>query len=86
MKVDFTVTYTASCDMEDAFNDYEELVSWKNAANPAHANHERAIYEAINENLICPKDVDVPDEVIEKFATALKVRIGGVQMEMEGVR
>lgn len=81
MKVDFTITYTASCDMEDAFNDFEELIAWKDPADP-----ERAIYEAINENLICPQDVDVPDEVIEKFAAALKQRIGGVQMEMEGVR
>jgi hypothetical protein len=81
MKVDFQVTYTATCDIEDAFNDFETILSYAAPADP-----ERAIYEAINENLICPQDVDVPDEVIEKFATMLKLRIGGVQMEMEGVR
>ena len=82
MKVDFQVTYTASCDIETAFNDYDELISWKKY----HADPEQAIYKAINENLCCPQDVDVPNEVIEKFATALKLRIGGVQMEMEGIK
>jgi hypothetical protein len=88
MKVDFTVTYTAQCEIEDAFNDYEELISWENSANPVHADPERAIYEAIEENLVCPRDAieHLPQDVIEQFATALKQRIGGVQLEMEGVR
>ena len=82
MKVDFQVTYTASCDIETAFNDYEELISWKLYSKEP----ERALYKAINENICYPNDgVDIPDEVIEKFATALKLRVGGVQMEMEGI-
>lgn len=82
MKVDFPVIYTASCNIEDAFNDYDQLISWKKYSS----DPERAIYQAINENLCCPQDVDIPDEVVEKFAAALKMRVGGVQMEMEGVR
>ena len=81
MKVDFPVTYTASCDIEDAFDYYEQLISWKTY----YADPEQAIYRAINEYLCCPQNVDVPDEVIEKFVNALKLRIGGVQMEMEGI-
>ena len=80
MKVDFTVTFTAKCDIEDAFNDYQTITQYADPADP-----DRAIYEAIEENLVYPRDAGeyLPQSVIEDFATALRHRIGGIQMRME---
>ena len=80
MKVDFTVTFTAKCDIEDAFNDYQTITQYADPADP-----DRAIYEAIEENLVYPRDVGeyLPQSVIEDFAKALRIRIGGYQMRME---
>lgn len=81
MKVEFTATFTAECDIEDAFNDYQTITQYADPADP-----DRAIYEAIEENLIChPHSVVeyIPQSVIEDFATALRHRIGGIQMRME---
>ena len=83
MKVDFQVTYTATCDLDDALEDFESLMDWD-----PHRDLNKAVYDAIEENMFYPKEIDgdVPQDVIEQFATALRKRIGGVQMEMEGVR
>lgn len=80
MKVDFQVTFTAKCDIEDAFNDYQTITEYKDPADP-----DRAIYEAIEENLYCPREAieHLPQSVIEDFAKTLRTRIGGIQMEME---
>ena len=78
MTVDFQLTFTARCDLNDAFDDYNTMMEWNPDYDP-----NKAIYDAINENLICPQDVDVPEDVFEQFAKALKTRIGGVQLEME---
>ena len=83
MKVDFKVPFTAECDLDQALEDFYSITEWSDPADP-----DRAIYEAIEENLDCPRDAVeyLPQDVIEQFATALKQRIGGIQMEMEGVR
>ena len=80
MKVDFQVTFTAKCDIEDAFNDYQTITQYADPADP-----DRAIYEAIEENLYCPIEAveHLPQSVIEDFAKVLRTRIGGIQMEME---
>ena len=81
MNVNFQATFTAECDIEEAFNDFETLMEWHKDLDP-----HKAVYDAIEENLICfPKESAeyLPQEVIEKFADALRKRIGGVQMEMD---
>ena len=80
MKVDFTVTFTAVCDIEDAFNDYQTITQYPDPADP-----DRAIYEAIEKNLFCPREAIeyLPQFVVEDFAKALRTRIGGIQLEME---
>ena len=80
MKVNFEVTFTAKCDMDDAFDDYNSIMEWNPQIDP-----NEAIYDAINENLIVSDDAFelTPQSVIETFANALRTRIGGVQMRME---
>lgn len=82
MKVDFQVTYTATCDIEEAVEDFNGDMDW----NP-DKDINKAIYDAVEENMRYPKEIDgdVPQFVIEQFATALRLRVGGVQTEMEGV-
>lgn len=77
MQVDFQTTYTARCDIDDALDDYNSTMDWNPDYDPVEA-----IQEAINENLICPNDVEIPEEVFEQFVNALKMRIGGIQMKM----
>ena len=80
MTIDFQVTFTAKCDIEDAFNDFETIMEW----SPDH-DPDKAIYDAIEENLIVSRDAveHLPQSVIEDFANALRKRIGGVQLEIE---
>lgn len=80
MKVDFQVTFTAKCDLDDAFDDYTTIMEWDTYRDP-----DEVIYDVIERNLIVPKDASehMPQSVIEEFAKALRIRIGGVQMWME---
>lgn len=81
MTIDFQVTFTANCDIEDAFNDFKTIMEWS-CSDP---DPDKAIYTAIEENLIVPRDAVeyLPQSVIEDFANALRKRIGGIQLEME---
>lgn len=82
MKVKYTKEFEVECDIEQAEEDYREDLYWEPNMEP-----DKAIYDAIEANLIYARDEgDLPQDVIEQFATALRKRIGGVQMEMEGVR
>lgn len=83
MKVDFQVTYTATCDIEEAVEEFQSDLEW----DPSK-DINKAIYDAIERVMIYPREIDgdVPQFVIEQFANALRTRIGGVQTEMEGVR
>ena len=78
MSIDFQVTFTANCDIEDAVVEYEALID-------NGIGFDQAIYDAIEENLTCSKDGfnHIPKSVIEGFAHALRKRLGGVQLEME---
>lgn len=80
MKVDFQVTFTAMCDLNDAFDDYNTIME-----EDIYHDPDMTIYDVIEENLIVPKDASeyMPQSVIEEFASALRTRIGGVQMRME---
>lgn len=79
MKIDFTVPYTAHIDIEEAFREYDTYYQ-------CGYEVDEAVYNAVEESICYPRDVELPQEVIETAATALRKRIGGVQMEMEGVR
>lgn len=80
MKVDFQVTFTAMCDLNDAFDDYNTIMEWNPQMDP-----DKVIYDAIEGNLIVSNDASeyMPQSVIEEFASALRTRIGGIQMRME---
>ena len=83
MKVDFQVTYTATCDIEEAVEQYYSDLKWDKSKDV-----DNTIYDAVEETMRYPREIDgnVPQFVIEQFANALRTRIGGVQTEMEGVR
>lgn len=83
MKVDFQVTYTATCDIEEAVEQFNDDMEWDSSKDI-----NKAIYDAVEEVMCYPKEIDgdVPQFVIEQFAAALRLRVGGVQTEMEGVR
>lgn len=83
MKVDFQVTYTAICNIEQAVEEFNDDMAWD-----PDKDIDKAIYDAVERVVFYPREIDgdVPQFVIEKFANALRTRIGGVQIEMEGVR
>lgn len=79
MEINFTITYTAQFDEEQAEEDFRAIL-W---GNP-HADPDKALYDAVEENLSWPHCVDdCPNEVVETAATALRKRIGGIQMQMD---
>lgn len=79
MEINFTITYTAQFDEEQAEEDFRTIL-W---GNP-HADPDKALYDAVEENLSWPHYVDdCPNEVVETAATALRKRIGGIQMRIE---
>lgn len=79
MKIDFTVPYTARIDIEEAFREYEIYYQ-------CGYEVDEAIYHAVEESIYYPHEIELPQEVIETAVTALRKRIGGIQLEMEGVR
>ena len=83
MKVDFQMTYTAECDIERAVEQFNCDMEWD-----PNQDIDKVIYDAIEETMYYPQEIDgdVPQFVIEQFAAALRLRVGGVQTEMEGVR
>ena len=83
MKVDFQVTYSATCDIEEAVEQYKSDLKWDKSKDI-----DQTIYDAVEETMIYPHEIDgdVPQFVIEKFAEALRTRLGGIQLEMEDVK
>ena len=78
MEINFTITYTAQFDEEQAEEDFRTIL-WENP----HADPDKALYDAVEENLSWPHYVDdLPNEVVETAATALRKRIGGIQTQM----
>ena len=82
MKVEWTTKFELDFDIDQAQEDYREILYWNPEKDP-----ESAIYDAIEDNLTYDDGVGeyIPYGVIEHCATALKDRIGGVQLKMEGV-
>ena len=79
MDIKFTVTYTADFDLIQAEQDFYEMLYWDH-----NADIDKLLYSAVVENITWPTDVDdLPDEVVETAETALRKRIGGIQLEME---
>lgn len=78
MEINFTITYTAQFDEEQAEEDFRFIME-QNPEDP-----DKALYDAVEANLAWPRYVDdCPDEVVETAATALRKRIGGIQLRME---
>lgn len=77
MDIKFTVTHSAYCDIDTAYEEYLDRKEYVSNFDP-----DREIYRAVNNNVISEYD-DVPRAVVEEFAKALRSRVGGVQLEME---
>ena len=81
MNIEFTVKYVAYFDLEQAYYDYFTILDFNPNKDP-----DSAIYSAVEENLNWPSNQDeYPNEVVETAAKALRKRIGGIQMRMEGI-
>lgn len=79
MEINFTITYTAQFDVEQAEEDFRAILWVDPQADP-----DKALYDAVEENLSWPHNVDdCPNEVVETAASVLRKRIGGIQMRME---
>lgn len=82
MKIEWTVTYTALFDIDQAEKEYYDYMNIRD--NPTDENEAwDAICEAISNNINADIDIDdIPDEIRDKCVKALKDRIGGIQMSM----
>lgn len=79
MEINFTITYVAHFDEEQAEEDFYSAL-WENPSIDPY----KALYDAVEENLSWPREVDdCPNEVVETAATALRKRIGGIQLTMD---
>ncbi len=79
MDINFTITYKAYFDLDQAEEDFREMLYW----NPED-DINKILYDATEQNIVWPTDIDdLPNEVVETAATALRQRIGGIQMQME---
>lgn len=76
MTVDFSINYEAWFDLENACEDFYTYLTFKDP--------DSAIYDAVEDNISYSVTVDdLPQEVIETCAKALRMAIGGIQMRME---
>ena len=78
MKVTWTNTFTKEFDLDQAQEDFNEILYW----NPKK-DIDEAIYDAVEENWYCDGEEYIDtSEAIEICADALRKRIGGVQTSM----
>ena len=78
MDINFTLTYKAYFDLDQAEEDFHKMLYW----NPEE-DINKILYDATEQNIIWPTTIDdLPNEVVETAATALRKRIGGIQTEM----
>lgn len=78
MKVTWTNTFTTEFDLDQAAEDFREIMHWNPEEKP-----ENAIYDAVEENWYFDSGEYIDtNPAIEQCAEALRKRIGGVQMEM----
>lgn len=83
MKIEWTVTHTAELDIERAEDDYYDELSLQDDPTNEDVVWD-CISEALNNNIVSDVDIDdLPAEVWDKCADALKKRIGGIQIRIE---
>ena len=81
MNITFTINYNAYFDIEQAKEDFYEILYW----NPI-VDINKAMHDAVEENITWPIEVDdLPNEVVETAVNALRTQIGGIQIRMEGI-
>lgn len=79
MDIKFTLTYNAYFDLDQAAEDFREILYWH-----PETDINKVLYDAVEENITWPTEIDdLPNEVVETAATALRKRIGGTQIRME---
>ena len=79
MDINFTITYEAYFDLDQAEKDFHRVCNWK-----PEPDIDEILYNVVEENIVWPITVDdLPNEVVETAATALRNRIGGIQMTMD---
>lgn len=79
MKVIWTNTFSVDFDLDQAEEDFNQILYW----NP-NANVDKAIYDAVEANWACAGEEYLDTApAIEQCAKALRKRIGGVQMQMK---
>ena len=79
MIVEWTNTFTGDFDLDQAQEDFNEILYWNPDKDP-----EIAIYDAVEANWAYDGEEYIDtSEAIEICAQALRERIGGVQMQME---
>ena len=79
MEINFTITYIAQFDEEQAEEDFHAIL-WRNP----NEDPDKAIYDAVEANISWTNEVDdCPNEVVETAASALRKRVGGIQMQMD---
>ena len=78
MDINFTLTYKAYFDLDQGEEDFHKMLYW----NPEE-DINKILYDATEQNIIWPTTIDdLPNEVVETAATALRKRIGGIQTQM----
>ena len=81
MKIEWTNTFTADFDLDQAEEDFREIMYW----NP-NTDVDKAIYDAVEANWACDWNIEEyldTSSAIEQCAKALRERVGGVQLQME---
>lgn len=79
MDINFTVTYTAHFDLEQAKQDFFDRLYWD-----PELDIDELLYDTVEENIIWFKHIDeLPNEVIETAVNTLRHAIGGIQLRME---
>jgi len=78
MTVTWTNTFTVDFDLDQAQEDFREILYWNPNKDP-----EDAIYDAVEANWAFDGEEYIDtSEAIEACAKALRKRIGGVQLKM----
>jgi len=79
MKVTWTNTFTVDFDLDQAEEDFNQILYLNPNKDP-----ETAIYDAVEANWACDGEEYLDTTpAIEQCAKALRERIGGIQMRME---
>lgn len=79
MKITWTNTFTADFDLDQAQQDFYDIMDWDPDKDP-----DSAIYDAVEANWSFDGEEYIDTApAIEQCAKALRKRIGGVQIKME---